>query len=134
MYIEARVTERAQLGYALPFGAGFLANGDTTTGGTYLTAEVLLGAASVGLYLKNEAERRPDGFFDDPNSARVRRTAQIWTGAGFFVVLAVNVVHGLLTKSGADKVEYRALPGPPAGLGPTTSLGGFGLSWNMALP
>jgi hypothetical protein len=131
IYIEARVVESSRLSRAMPFGIGFLARGDSTTGFAYMTGQTLLGATSVALFVANEAARRPDGYFDDVGAARARRSAQMWTAGAFFAVLAANVAHGLLAHDGPPKIEYRTLPGPPE---PSVPAADIGFSWTFALP
>lgn len=116
VYIERSVQTQSILVSMLPFGWGFFAADRDGLATTYLITEVALGATSAGLYWANEAQRGPDGLYDDATVPERRRRIQTITGWSFFALVATNMVHGALAHRSITSVEYRTLTEPPSEL------------------
>lgn len=113
VYYERDVREQSRLVSMLPFGYGFFASDRDVAGMSYAIAESALGGTMIGLFLANEVARGDDGFFDDPERARNRGTAQIATASAFTALIVANALHGALTHDRSRRVEYRTLTEPP---------------------
>lgn len=113
IYLLRSASVQSPLVSAVPFGYGFFARGDDTVGTLYLLSTASLGVSSAWLFIANEVARSEDGLFDDAARARERQRAQVGTGIAFFVVIAANVAHGLLTHQRESDVRYQSLDRDP---------------------
>ena len=93
----------------MPFGVGQFQNEDYGWGITFLSLQTLAAATSISSYLMVEAIRRqdPDGnavfTAAEAEDARNWQTAQLVSGAAFFVIYAAGVTHALFNYE--DKVR-----------------------------
>ncbi|MCB9507596.1 MAG: hypothetical protein H6698_06775 [Myxococcales bacterium] len=132
VYVEREVREQSRLVSMLPFGYGFLASERPRPGLAYLVSETALGVGMVSMYLSNEVARDASGFFDNPERARRRGTAQLALASAFCSLVVVNVAHGLATHSDTERVQYRRLSEPPPEISGTDARA-RGRGWTVRL-
>ena len=127
-FIEKRVGRNSFTVNFLPFGAGQFQNGQRKKGWAFLTAEVVLGAVSVGAFATNLAvygfrpERRcrydvgdtgcPPGDIDhtEENRSRLLTRVQVASGAMFFAAVAWGMLDAIYYYQPETQLS---LTGPP---------------------
>jgi len=112
IYVERRVEERSLVVSMLPFGVGHFVNDQPEWGATYATVEATLAALSVGYFLRNEASRDENGFYPDVSASEQRQRVQIGTGVAFFVVVAINMVHGAVIHEPVVESPFEVIEDP----------------------
>jgi tetratricopeptide (TPR) repeat protein len=138
VYVVVRETtaERPRLPIFLPFGAGQFNNAQPAKGWLFLGSELLLGAASLGIFASLQLSY-PDGQVptDEVTRARQLQTAQLVLGGLFFAVAGLGILDAYLgyTPRTTTVRTRRLAPGelPPRPL-PATRSGGAAprLSWS----
>ena len=134
-FIEKRVGRNSFTVNFLPFGAGQFQNGQRKKGWAFLTAEVVLGAVSVGAFATNLAvygfrpERRcrydvgdagcPTADIDhtEENRSRLLTRVQVASGAMFFAAVAWGMLDAIYYYQPETKLSLTDTPRRPVAAG-----------------